>query len=133
MRTLGFITLLGTLLVSGCNTTGSTSGSTKVVLNGKALKVDTYGSLNPECVSTGSTSIRVLEQPKHGQVDLKNAMDFSTYPKENIRVHCNAKRTPATQVFYTPSSGYKGPDTFQVEAVFPNGSTRIARYSLDVR
>lgn len=133
MRTLNYIFLLGTLLVAGCNTTGSAPGNTKVVLNGKPLKVDTFGSLNPECVSTGSTSIRVLEQPKNGQVQIKEAIDFPTYPKENIRFHCNAKRAPATQVFYTPSSGYKGPDTFQVEAIFPNGSTRIARYSLDVR
>ncbi|MBL0406068.1 hypothetical protein JKG68_19080 [Microvirga aerilata] len=132
MRTFSFILLLGALAVAGCNTTGSTM-STKVVLNGRTLKVDTWGSLNPECVSTGSTSIRVLEQPRNGRIEIKEAMDFSTYPKDNIRAHCNAKRTPATQVLYTPSPGYKGPDTFQVEGIFPNGSTRITRYSLDVR
>lgn len=132
MRPISLITL-GMLALAGCNTTGANTSNTKVVLSGRPLKVDTYGSLNPECVSTGAVIIRVLEQPRHGQVETKKAMDFSTFPKANIRAHCNTKRTPATQVVYISSPGYIGSDTFQVEAIFPNGSTRTTRYSLDVR
>ncbi len=133
MRTYSFIALLGTALVAGCNTTGSTTGTARVVLNGKPLKVDSFGALNPECGSLGSTSVQVIEQPRNGKINIQQGMDYPRFNKENIRAHCNMKRAPSTLVFYVPSPGYQGSDTFQVEAVFPDGTTRIARYHLDVR
>jgi hypothetical protein len=132
MRAYGSIALLSTVLLASCNTTGSANPA-RVVLNGKPLKVDSFGSLNPECGSTGSTSVRVIEQPRSGRVDIRSGMDYPRFNKDNIRAHCNMKRAPSTLVFYVPTPGYKGPDTFQVEAVFPDGTTRTARYQLDVR
>lgn len=133
MRTSALIAILGTLFVTGCTTTGVNTGTARVVLDGKTLKVDSFGSLNPECGSLGTTTVLVTEEPKHGKVSVQQGMDYPRFSKENIRAHCNMKRAPATLVFYTPSPGYKGSDSFKVEAVFPNGNTRNGTYQLDVR
>jgi outer membrane protein assembly factor BamE (lipoprotein component of BamABCDE complex) len=68
MRTCSLFVLLGALAVSGCNTTNSVSPPLKVAISGKPLKMDIYYSINPDCTSVGSTTIRLIEQPKHGRV-----------------------------------------------------------------
>jgi hypothetical protein len=133
MRPHALIAMVGTLIVSACNTTASAPGQARIVLNGQTLKVDSYGYLEPDCSSIGKTTVQVIRAPEHGSVEVKFAMDFPRFAKENIRAHCNTKRAPATQIFYTPSRGYTGPDSFQIEAIFPDGRTRTSTYRLDMR
>ena len=131
MRLSALIAILGALFATGCTTTGT--GTARVVLDGKPLKVDSFGFLTPECGSIGETAVLVTVEPKHGKVSVQQGMDYPRFSKENIRAHCNMKRAPSTLVFYIPSPGYKGPDSFKVEAVFPDGTTRNGTYQLDVR
>lgn len=133
MRISAFIALASTMVMLGGTTTASAQGQLRVVLNGKTLKVDSFGYLEPDCTSIGSTSVRLVSPPEHGKVQIKAGRDFPRFGRDNIRAHCNTKRAPATLIFYTPSPGYTGPDSFQVEAVFPNGTTNTGTYRLDVR
>src|SRR3712207_1795848 len=100
MRISSLVAFLGTILIAGCNTTGSPTGLNRVVLNGKPLKVDSFGAVNPECGSLGSTSVQVIEQPRNGRVEIQNGMDYPRFNKDNIRAHCNMKRAPSSLVFY---------------------------------
>lgn len=121
------------LLTAACTTTGTGSRPPRVVFSGTTLKVDNFGSVDPSCTSLGRTVVQVTEQPRHGKVTIREGLDYPTFHKDNIRAHCNAKRAPATQVFYTPAPGYTGPDAFRVEVVYPDGFTRSGSYRLEVR
>jgi hypothetical protein len=133
MRTYSLLALVGTLVISGCNAANSVSPPLKVTISGKPLKVDVYSSINPDCTSRGSTTIRLIERPKHGTVEFREATDFTDYKQGDNRAHCSTRRVPVTQVIYTPAPGYTGPDSFQTDAVFPSGATRTVQYKVEVR
>jgi hypothetical protein len=90
-------------------------------------------SLNPDCTSTGIPVARVIVPPNHGTVEFKKGTDYPRFHPMNPRAACNGRKAPALQVFYVPTPGYVGPDTFTVETVFPDGNAHIARFPLDVR
>ena len=131
MRIFGFL-ILGTVLLAGCNTTGTVSGP-KVTTGGKPLKVDIGYSINPDCSSRGRTDIRVLAGPQHGAVSVRDGMDFPAFKPDNTRHHCNTRRVPVTEIVYTPAGRYVGPDSFEVEFVFPTGNARTHTYRVEAR
>jgi hypothetical protein len=133
MRSYSLFALFGVLAVSGCNAPNAVSPPLKFTISGKPLKVDVYYSINPDCTSLGSTTIRLIEQPKHGTVEFRETTDFPYFREGNSRAHCNTRRVPVTQVIYIPAPGYTGPDSFQTDAVFPSGSARTAQYKVEVR
>jgi hypothetical protein len=129
------VALIG-VMMAGCNTTaGIRSGTafTKVVLDGKPLKVDAYYSLNPDCTTVGLATVRVVAAPQGGTIDVRHAPDFPGYPTGNPRSHCNTQRVPMTTVFYVPRPEYKGPDSFRIETVFATGNAQVVTYRVDVR
>lgn len=133
MRIYGLIALLGTVAVTGCNSTPSHNPPLKVAVNGKPLKVDYYYSLNPDCSSRGATTPRITEAPRHGTVEFREALDFPFFKRDSEQAHCNSKRVPVTSVVYTPSAGYTGPDSFQVYLVFASGNPHVVNYKVEAQ
>lgn len=133
MRIQLLIALLATAAVSGCNTTSTVSPSPKVTVAGKSLRVDYHYSINPDCSSIGQATIRILEAPKHGKVEIRETTDFPTFKESNSRFHCNTRRVPVTQIIYVPTPGYSGQDNFKADIVYASGSARIYDYKIDIR
>ncbi|SCY28016.1 hypothetical protein [Microvirga guangxiensis] len=133
MRVYALTALLCTLAVSGCNTTASVSPPLKVTTAGKPLTVDSYYSINPDCSSVGKTVVRLVEAPKNGRLETKEATDFPSFRESNSRHHCNRQRVPVVQAIYIPSPGYLGQDSFKMDVIYPSGTARTYNYKLEVR
>jgi hypothetical protein len=133
MRAYQSVALLGGLFLAGCNTLPVSNVGPKFALAGKPLKVDTQYSLNPDCTSIGTTTIRTIEPPRHGTVEVREASDFPFFKPENTRSQCNSRRVPVSQIIYTPAPGYSGPDSFRMEVIYPSGGGRDISYKIEVR
>ena len=133
MRTKILMALLAAAAVSGCNTTTTVSPSLKVTVVGKPLNIDTHYSTNPDCTSAGQPTVRIIEAPKHGKVELRETTDFPEFKANNSRAHCNMRRVPVVQITYIPAPGYSGPDSFKTDVVYASGTARLYDYKVDVR
>ena len=128
------VTLL--LFLTPCMSQAQIIGSSrvyKVVMEGKTLQLEHFESLDPNCRSVGPTEINLLTEPKGGHIFTKQGTAFPTFPATNIHFHCDQKRAPSTLLLYRADTGYLGPDTFDVEALYPEGLTRKFRLLVFVR
>lgn len=105
----------------------------KVVLGGSRLTAASFASLDPTCKSLGPMTISLIEAPHDGRVQTGQGREFPSFSLFNARAHCNARKQPATFVFYTPAPGYTGQDEFMLELVDPAGNVGRARFRVTVR
>jgi hypothetical protein len=105
----------------------------RVVASGGKLRVEFLYSIQPDCSSAGQTTVRIVEQPQHGEVKVENGQDFTSFPKENQRYECNLHKSDGTLVFYSPAPEFTGKDSITLDIIFPLGQTSKRHYSIDVR
>lgn len=104
----------------------------------RAIKIGQKGtldfmvSLNLDCTSTGPANVRVIEQPKHGNVTVGNSMGRVNFPQDNPRSACNAKDVAGTLISYEPEAGFSGADSVTLDLTFASGSTSKRHYSIAV-
>jgi hypothetical protein len=89
-------------------------------------------SLNTDCSSMGFTNVRVIEQPKHGNVTVANATGRPNFPQDNPRSECNKKEAAGTLVAYEPQPDFTGADSVTIDVTFASGSTTKRHYSIAV-
>jgi hypothetical protein len=97
------------------------------------VRIGFLTNLDPDCTSNAFASVRVVEQPKHGDATLKQDTGFTSFPKDNPRFECNQKRSEGTALFYRSETGYTGKDSVTLELVYPDGRESGVRYSIDVK
>ena len=129
---------LGSALVLGaCQTTGQNYAAAhsydKVVVSGTPIKLGHFSSLNEDCSSIGDTTVRITQQPQHGQVTLRHENGYAFYASENPRHVCNSRPTPGIALVYVSDPGYVGPDSVAVDAIYANGFERTVSFSLNVK
>jgi hypothetical protein len=90
-------------------------------------------SVDPDCTSNPFASVRIAEEPKHGEATIKQDTGFTNFPKENPRSECNKQRSEGTAVLYRSEPGYAGKDSVVVEIVYVDGSASSVRYAIDVK
>jgi hypothetical protein len=100
---------------------------------GQQVRVGFLTNLAPDCSSTPFASVRMVEEPKHGEATIKDDTGFTGFAKENPRFECNKQRTGGTAVFYRGEDGYAGKDSVTVEIVYADGRESSVRYSIDVK
>ena len=127
-----FPTFAFAVLVAMC-TPAAAEPIKKAVASGHVLKVFFAASLNADCTSIGSISIRLPVGPQHGVVTTRNASDFPFFPASNERSRCNTRRVRGLLVNYRPDRGYVGPDAFKVDYIFPTGNEILTDYQIDVK
>jgi hypothetical protein len=91
-----------------------------------------FSSLNKNCSVRANARVKVLKQPAHGTIKVKQGAGNPAFAAESAFAQCNGKRIGGTMVDYTPRSGYSGPDTFQFEVVFADGERRVLSPTLTV-
>jgi hypothetical protein len=111
----------------------ATSRYYKVVEHGRSVEIAFYDSLDPDCRSRGPVAVNLLTTPRGGEVMTRPGTSYSNFPATNPRVVCNKRRTASTLVLYRAGNDFTGWDTFDIEAVYPDGNARKYRYLLQVR
>jgi hypothetical protein len=106
---------------------------TRTVAADQKLRLAFFYDINPDCSSMGYTTVRVIEQPKHGRLTIQNGTGFTNFPESNVRFECNKRKSDGVIVSYEPAPGYVGSDSLNLDAIFPTGSMSSRRYTIDVR
>jgi hypothetical protein len=104
----------------------------RAAVSGHPQRIYTYYVLNPDCTVRGEAVFRVTSSPAHGEVHLEAGRDFPSFTRDNARFECNKQEVPVRTLFYQSKAGYSGPDTFVMEALYPDGHTYITRFRIDV-
>ena len=106
---------------------------TRVVASGAKVRINFYGSLNPDCTTRGDVNVRVTKQPEHGTPEITAAMNFPGYSKESDRYKCNQQRARGMQISYKSAEKYVGDDAFDLLVLFPSGNAWEVHYDVSVR
>lgn len=88
----------------------------------------TYHSWNEDCTNKGGV-IRVVAKPKHGTVKSQ----ASTSPPYSSNHKCYRIDMEGFRVLYTSNPGYRGPDNFVLEVIFPGQPRSVDRFMVDVK
>jgi hypothetical protein len=104
----------------------------RAVAAGQKLRLDFLYSLNVDCSSMGFATVRIVEQPQHGNATIEHGTGYTTFPESNPRSACNKRTSDGTLISYEPGSDYTGADTVAIEATYPNGALTKRRYSIQV-
>ena len=105
----------------------------RIVLSGARTKVGMSYNLNADCTSAGIPSVRIVEAPKRGKVEIVNEEDYTNYSKDAQQYKCNEKKTEMVNYYYKSNEGFRGKDRFAVEMFFSNGQYRKVVVNVDVK
>jgi hypothetical protein len=106
---------------------------TRVAAAEQQVRVGFLTNLDPDCTSNAFASVRILDQPKHGEATLKQDTGFTNFPKENLRFECNKQRSDGTAVLYRSEAGFLGRDSILIEIVYADGRESSIHYWIDVK
>jgi hypothetical protein len=135
MRNSGIIALLGAVFAVGpaYAQVQQVTPNYKVVEHGRSIKVDSFGTYNPDCSVIGRATVSVTAPPQGGTVETSDGRAFPTFLSGNIRFQCDKRNLPATLLYYRAAPSFTGTDTFTIEVVFGSGEARQLRYTVNVR
>jgi Domain of Unknown Function with PDB structure (DUF3857)/Transglutaminase-like superfamily len=105
----------------------------RVAARDQKLRVATLYDLNPDCSVIGIPTVRILESSKNGSITVEKGSGFPGYPESNPRFKCNSNAVDGEIIFYMPEAGYVGADAMLVEIIYPDGTARKRRYTIDVK
>jgi hypothetical protein len=104
----------------------------RAAISGKAQRISSYYSLNPDCAPRGDVEIRVTVAPSHGTTRIETGNDYPNYDRNNARYECDKQTVPVRSLYYTSAQGYTGPDTVTLQALYPDGTTYTYTFNIDV-
>jgi len=81
----------------------------------------------------GTTAVRILNHPAHGTLIIREGTDYPNFAQSNPRSACNKRRVSATVVYYRPVPGYAGPDSFDLNGIYSNGTERQRHFNITVK
>lgn len=105
----------------------------KVVPTGTTRTIDFFASLHPDCSSTGTPTVRLIDGPSKGLITTERARDYLPFPKGNVRSRCNAHRVSGLRMMYRSADNFVGTDRVRILILSGSGESREAIYSIQVR
>lgn len=146
MRSIGWVSALGTLLTAGCvavlpapprriamlTPLGARIFS-KTVAAGTTAMLNTATSVNPDCTVTALPTSRITQEPVHGIVRFVQEGVFPSYRPNDPRARCNGMRVPGIVAEYTPAAGFVGADFAILEFIFKDGRDVQLKYAITVK
>ncbi|UDL93892.1 hypothetical protein LGH83_15200 [Lichenihabitans sp. PAMC28606] len=105
----------------------------KAVPSGVNRQIDFFASVNPDCTSVGTPTVRLVDGPSRGTITTDKGRDFMVFPRSNVRHVCNRRRLSGLKLFYKSQSGFLGVDHVRVLILSASGTGREATYAIDVR
>jgi hypothetical protein len=106
--------------------------SERFAVGGKLSIFGRFYSMNPDCTSMRQ-DVTILKSPENGAAQLKATTTITSYSAPNVRVRCNGKSVKATALEYTPTKGYTGKDSIEVETISESGQRNTYTYDITVK
>ena len=117
-----------------CTTSLCTSAQAqRYVPSGGTVKLTFLCNVNPDCSSSGNSTIRITRPPEHGRISQTHTRDFCYFPPSNPRNVCNNRRVQGVVLRYTAQRGYTGYDSVGAEVFYPGGAMRSGTFNIQVR
>jgi hypothetical protein len=104
----------------------------RFAIGGKKSIFDHYWSLNLDCSSTWM-DVKMTKSPENGEAHLKEGAVVVSYSATNPHVRCNGKSTKGMVLEFTPSKGYTGKDSIEVELINEAGQHSTFTYDITVK
>jgi hypothetical protein len=102
--------------------------------SGKLMTFDVLYGVKIDCTPYMPIDVQLSTPPNHGMVEFPvEAYVMTGWTDPNPRVKCNGNKAEAIYINYTSNDGYKGPETFTVFTIWPNGTASEWKYTIDVR
>jgi hypothetical protein len=114
------------------NPTNQDISSERFAIGGKKSEFGRYYGLNVDC-SSAWQQVTITKSPDSGEARLKDSTVIASYSAPNPRVRCNGKSTKAMALEYTPTKGYMGKDSIEVELINETGQRVLYRYDITVK
>ncbi|WP_158812045.1 hypothetical protein [Beijerinckia sp. L45] len=97
------------------------------------VRIGSFYALDPTCATIGLPTVQLVAGPSNGTIEARHARDFPNFPTSNVRVKCDTRRVPVTEVLYRATPGFVGVDSVTYDIVFPRGQLRRYRRVIVVR
>ncbi len=105
----------------------------RVVPKGEARTIAFFTSLFPDCSSQGPVVIRILDQPRHGAIDIAQGDSFPRYGVGSTLAACNTRKVPGLKLTYTAEEGFEGLDAFRIFVINADGTGYESEVRVSVR
>jgi len=105
----------------------------RTVAAGNKTQISQYHQLRTDCAPLGKVVVRITTPPKNGTVEIEDGEVVPNFEKDNILFSCNGKKVSGSRLLYTSSENFVGKDAVEVEAFFPQGSSRKEKYIITVK
>jgi hypothetical protein len=100
--------------------------------SGSKIKIGSLWTMDAECKSA-QPDIRVVKEPKNGEVSFEELRGPAALPKNHLRAHCDGSRVNGAAVYYESKDGYSGADQFKIEVDYKQGFVRSYTVYMNVR
>lgn len=105
----------------------------KTVVAGNSVKLGFFNSTNPDCTSIGFATVRILQNPQQGSLQVSRTRDFPSFPPSNVRHVCNTRRVQGVAITYVAPRGYQGSEYAALEIIYATGSEIRRSYYITVK
>jgi hypothetical protein len=122
----------GASLAQDVNPTNQDISSQRFAIGGKKSTLNQFYGLNLDCTSVWQ-DVKISKSPENGEARLKEGTTIVSYSAPNARVRCNGKSTKAMALEYTPTKGYMGKDSIEIELVNEVGQRIVYSYDITVK
>jgi len=121
------LSLLPVIFVAGVSLSSCVSTNTDGVrqqkyhataVSGERTRIGRDWSLNPDCSRRGDPSVRVLQAPQHGKLDIVREDVFPYWEGGK----CNSRKVLGSAQYYTSDRGFIGNDSVVMRHSHGNGS-----------
>jgi hypothetical protein len=100
--------------------------------SGNNIRVGALWTVDAACKSP-QPDIRIVKQPKNGEVTFQEYRAAIALPEKNGRAHCNGKTANGVHVQYQSREDYSGTEQFQIEVDYKLGFVRSYTVYVNVR
>lgn len=129
------------LFIAGCETPkpvpvripGAPTPTARAAISGVAQNINDQYSINPDCTSAGTPTMKILEAPMHGTITFIQETGYTNFSRDNQRFECNKLQLPMVKVIYTSFPDYVGSDNAKVMAIYPGGTFKNETYDITVK
>ena len=100
--------------------------------SGSKIKVGSLWTVDADCKSA-QPDIRVVKEPKNGEVTFEELRAAAALPKNHVRAHCQGKHVNGASVYYASRDDYSRTDQFKIEVDYKQGVVRSYTVYVNVR
>lgn len=100
--------------------------------SGNKIKIGSLWTVDGDCKSP-QPDIRIVKEPKNGEVTFEELRAAAVLPKNHVRAHCEGRRVNGASVYYESKDTYSGTDQFKIEVDYKQGFVRSYTVYVNVR